>query len=79
MKLFEHPEFNQLVLRAAEHFRSDGLRPAVIEKDYHVTETLRIIASWGDRIIFKRGTSLAKGWNLIVTCPPKNGPVDKFE
>ena len=65
MNLFEHPEFNQLVLRAAEHFRSDGLRPAVIEKDYHVTETLRIIADWGDRIIFKGGTSLAKGWNLI--------------
>jgi len=40
------------------------LRPAIIEKDYYVTEALRILAG-GDRIIFKGGTSLAKGWNLI--------------
>ena len=33
MKLFEHPEFEQLVLRANEHFRSRRLRPAIIEKD----------------------------------------------
>lgn len=66
MKLFEHPDFGQAVLRAAEHFRSQGLRPAIIEKDYFVTETLRIIAaSAGDNVIFKGGTSLSKGWNLI--------------
>ncbi len=65
MKLFEHPEFDQLVLQTAEHLRSRRLSPAIIEKDYHVTETLRIVAGWGDRIIFKGGTSLAKGWNLI--------------
>jgi len=41
------------------------LRPAVIEKDYYVTEALRIVAGSGGRIIFKGGTSLAKGWNLI--------------
>lgn len=43
MKLFEHPDFEQAVLRATEHFRDRGLRPAIIEKDY-VTEALRIIA-----------------------------------
>ncbi len=65
MKLFEHADFEQSILRATEHFRERGLRPAIIEKDYYVTEALRIIAGGGDRIIFKGGTSLAKGWNLI--------------
>ena len=65
MKLFEHADFGQSVLRATEHFRARGLRPAIIEKDYYATEALRIIARGGDRIIFKGGTSLAKGWNLI--------------
>lgn len=65
MKLFQHPEFEQPILQAAEHFRGRGLRPAVIEKDYYVTEVLRIIAGVGDEVIFKGGTSLAKGWNLI--------------
>lgn len=65
MKLFEHPDFEQLVLRAAEHFRPRSLRPAILEKDYYVTEALRIVAGAGDQIIFKGGTSLAKGWNLI--------------
>lgn len=65
MKLFEHADFEQSILRAAEHFRARGLRPAIIEKDYYVTEALRIVAGDADRIIFKGGTSLAKGWNLI--------------
>ena len=65
MKLFEHPDFDQLVLRADEHFRPRGLRPAIIEKDYYVTEALRIIATSKERVIFKGGTSLSKGWNLI--------------
>ncbi len=66
MKLYEHPDFEQAILRTAEHFRAKGLRPAIIEKDYYVTEALRIIAAAaGDKVIFKGGTSLAKGWNLI--------------
>jgi hypothetical protein len=65
MKLFEHRDFEQLVVRAAEHFKSRGLRPAILEKDYYVTEALRIVAGAGDRTIFKGGTSLSKGWNLI--------------
>ena len=66
MKLFEHKDFDQAVLGAERHFQSRGLRPAIIEKDYYVTEGLRIIAqAAGDKIIFKGGTSLAKGWNLI--------------
>jgi len=34
MKLHEHPDFEQAVLNAAEHFRVQGLRAAIIEKDY---------------------------------------------
>src|SRR5258708_6888343 len=66
MKLFEHPDFEQAIIRAAEHFRTRGLREAIIEKDYYVTEALRIIeTAAGDKVIFKGGTSLSKGWNLI--------------
>ncbi|HEX2918238.1 MAG TPA: nucleotidyl transferase AbiEii/AbiGii toxin family protein [Edaphobacter sp.] len=66
MRLFEHPDFDQAILQAAEHFRERGLRPGVIEKDYYVTEALRILAAVaGEKIIFKGGTSLSKGWNLI--------------
>jgi predicted nucleotidyltransferase component of viral defense system len=64
VKLFEHRDFEQSILRA-EHFRARGLRPAIIEKDYYVTEALRIVASARDKVIFKGGTSRAKGWNLI--------------
>src|SRR5712675_83369 len=66
MKLFEHPDFEQAILQAAEHFREQGLRPAIIEKDYYVTEALRIISVTArEKVIFKGGTSLSKGWNLI--------------
>jgi hypothetical protein len=67
MRLFEHRDFEQAILQAAEHFRSQGLRPAIIEKDYYVTEALRAIATGTSTssIIFKGGTSLSKGWNLI--------------
>ncbi len=66
MRLFEHADFEQAVLQATEHFREQNLRPAIIEKDYYVTEALRVIATTsGDKVIFKGGTSLVKGWNLI--------------
>ena len=66
MKLFEHPDFEQAIIHAAEYFNSPGMRESIIEKDYFVTEVLRIInQTSGDKIIFKGGTSLSKGWNLI--------------
>lgn len=66
MKLFQHADFDQVVIRTARHFQSRGWREAIIEKDYYVTETLRLIAAAaGDKVIFKGGTSLSKGWNLI--------------
>ncbi|MGK0157396.1 MAG: hypothetical protein ACI9SE_004375 [Neolewinella sp.] len=66
MRLCEHSDFEQAILRAAEHFKPRGLRAAIIEKDYYVTEALRQVANAaGDHIIFKGGTSLSKGWGLI--------------
>lgn len=65
MKLFEHPDFEQAILQAELHFKNVGLRAAIIEKDYYVTEALRLVSALGDRVIFKGGTSLSKGWNLI--------------
>lgn len=66
MRLFERRDFDQAVIQASEHFSARGLRPALVEKDYYVTEALRIIAAaYGDKVIFKGGTSLSKGWNLI--------------
>lgn len=66
MKLFEHPDFEQAIIRAADHFRARGLRESIIEKDYFVTEALRILeVTAGELIIFKGGTSLSKGWGLI--------------
>jgi len=66
MNLFQHQDFDQAIIRATKHFQSRGLREAIIEKDYYVTETLRMIAGAADdKVIFKGGTSLSKGWNLI--------------
>jgi hypothetical protein len=45
MRLFQHADFEQAILRATEHFRDRRLRPAIIEKDYYVTEALRLIAA----------------------------------
>jgi hypothetical protein len=63
VRLFEHDDFEQALLRAAEHFQ---VSEQFVEKDYYVTEILRIVADkHGDRTMFKGGTSLSKGWGLI--------------
>ena len=63
MRLFEHDDFEQAMLRAAEHY---GVSEQFVEKDYYLTEILRVIADrLGDRAMFKGGTSLSKGWGLI--------------
>ncbi|MGC1164631.1 MAG: nucleotidyl transferase AbiEii/AbiGii toxin family protein [Solirubrobacterales bacterium] len=63
MRLFEHEDFEQAILRAAEHH---GLSEQFVEKDYYITEILRIVSiQLGERVIFKGGTSLSKGWGLI--------------
>lgn len=44
-----------------------GLSVAAVEKDWWVVQTLSVIFSmkYADVLIFKGGTSLSKGWNLI--------------
>lgn len=66
MRLFEHEDFEQLILGAEAHFGVPGLSAGAIEKDYFVTEALRLIAeAYEEKVIFKGGTSLSKGWGLI--------------
>ncbi|MFJ2620088.1 nucleotidyl transferase AbiEii/AbiGii toxin family protein [Glutamicibacter sp. NPDC087344] len=72
--LRQHPdELEALVSSAAEHLK---LEPAFVEKDFWVTEVLRctvqprtIVDKDGQvgevRVIFKGGTSLSKGFDLI--------------
>lgn len=63
MRLHEHPDFRDIVVAVAAE---RGISEQIVEKDYYVTEALRIVAAdlgeWG---IFKGGTSLSKGWSLI--------------
>lgn len=64
MRLFQHPEFEQALVRAAKQFHASE---QFIEKDYYVTEILRIIAGrFRNQAMFKGGTSLSKGWGLIT-------------
>ena len=64
MRLFEDEDFEQAMLRAAAQF---GVSEQFVEKDYYVTEILRIVAQQlGGKVMFKGGTSLSKGWGLIT-------------
>jgi len=63
MRLAEHPDFAAFLAAAATEFE---LPEAFVEKDYWITEILRTIATTlGERAIFKGGTSLSKGWDLL--------------
>lgn len=63
MRLCEHEDFGALLVATAQ---ARGLNEQFVEKDYYVTEVLRIVvARSGERVIFKGGTSLSKGWGLI--------------
>jgi hypothetical protein len=62
-RLCEREDFPALLEAAANRL---GMNPAIVEKDYYVTEALRIIAErFGHLVLFKGGTSLSKGWKLI--------------
>jgi Nucleotidyl transferase AbiEii toxin, Type IV TA system len=64
VRLFEHEDFDQALLQAAGRH---GVSEQFVEKDYYVTEILRIIATtYGQTAVFKGGTSLSKGWKLIT-------------
>lgn len=63
MKLHEHPDFAAFITAAAT---AHDLNEQFVEKDYWITAILQTIASTlPGRAIFKGGTSLSKGWNLL--------------
>lgn len=63
MRLSEHSDFAAFLTAAAA---DSGLPETFVEKDYWITEILRTIAATlGERAIFKGGTGLSKGWNLL--------------
>ncbi|MGH2838343.1 MAG: nucleotidyl transferase AbiEii/AbiGii toxin family protein [Thermoleophilaceae bacterium] len=63
MKLFEHDDFEAAITATAS---ARGVEEPFVEKDYYITEVLRLVSEkYGDRVIFKGGTSLSKGWGLI--------------
>jgi len=63
MRLAEHPDFAAFLTAAAA---DSSLPETFVEKDYWITEILRTITTTlGERAIFKGGTSLSKGWNLL--------------
>lgn len=63
VRLFEHEDFEAAITAAAAAREVDE---PFVEKDYYITEILRLVSeNYGDRVIFKGGTSLSKGWQLI--------------
>lgn len=63
MRLHEHPDFATFVTAAAN---AAELQESFVEKDYWITEILRVIAATlPERAMFKGGTSLSKGWGLL--------------
>lgn len=62
--LHQREDFADLLVTVGERL---DLSPALVEKDYWVTEALRVIASTHfDGVVFKGGTSLSKAWGLIT-------------
>lgn len=61
--LFQNPDFSNLIAQSARQLKM----PAdFVEKDYWVTYVLyRLVKEGVDDFVFKGGTSLSKGWNLI--------------
>lgn len=63
MRLYEHGDFRQLIVRVASE---RNVAEAWVEKDYYLTEVLRLIArTYPTETVLKGGTSLSKGWLLL--------------
>src|SRR4051812_23645516 len=61
--LHERDDFLDLLTTVGE---STGAGASLVEKDYWVTEALRVVATeFGEGTVFKGGTSLSKAWGLI--------------
>ena len=64
MTLFrDSEEFGPTLDAAAEHL---GISATAVEKDYWVSEVLRVLArNFAGDFIFKGGTSLSKGYRIV--------------
>ena len=64
MYLFQLPDFPDFINQVAD---ATNIPAAIVEKDYWITYVLYRLkkSEFGDKFIFKGGTSLSKGWNLI--------------
>lgn len=63
MRLHEHSDFAAFLTATAAE---TDLTEQFVEKDYWITEILRVTATTiPERAVFKGGTSLSKGWGLI--------------
>jgi predicted nucleotidyltransferase component of viral defense system len=57
------PDFQELLRATGDAL---DLQVWIVEKDYYVTRALRALKDdIGEQFLFKGGTSLSKGWNLI--------------
>ena len=67
MKSFHHIENQEKIDILNKVADKKKMPPYAVEKDWWVTQTLRILFDMevGKHIVFKGGTSLSKGWNLI--------------
>jgi hypothetical protein len=56
MRLHQHPDFRDAIVAASNYFAPKGISTQLIEKDYYVTEALRMIAlRWqGEVILFQQ-------------------------
>ncbi|MDO5407560.1 MAG: nucleotidyl transferase AbiEii/AbiGii toxin family protein [Eubacteriales bacterium] len=58
----EKENFREVLEQTADYV---GRTPAVVEKDYYVTQILRLLAEKQEHCVFKGGTSLSKGFHAI--------------
>lgn len=67
MKLCEDRDFTTFVERAGYyHQLPPQTASQFVEKDYYMTEILRVLATdHPNELIFRGGTSLTKGWGLL--------------
>jgi predicted nucleotidyltransferase component of viral defense system len=64
MTFHESAAFSDAILAASEALQ---IRPVLVEKDYWVTYILKnlSLSSYSEKVVFKGGTSLSKGYNCI--------------
>lgn len=63
MYLHEDRELFQEVITNTAVYKN--LAAAIVEKDYYVTMILRLLAQKADKLVFKGGTSLSKGFHVL--------------